>query len=147
MKLRSIIAAVYAVFLTYSFSSLFFGQSGAAALEKISYRNKLLSANLADLEEQHQKLESHLSTLMTDPESVAVGVRRLGLVADGEYLVVMNPSKKIWEETNAGKVLQLDDLKRQDSGFLWIFCLTVGVIVFLVSLAVGRGQNAGYQKR
>ncbi len=146
MKTRPALIALYAAFITYSLLTLFLGQSGVAALERIHSRHRLLSANMADLDEKHRRLKAHLSGLMTDPEAVAAGARSLGLVSKGEYIVILDSSRYCCDEKDAGEVLQLQDIQKADSGILGVVSLTAGAVVFLIMLAAGKERNA-YSKR
>ncbi len=142
MKFRYVASGLYAVFLTYSLFALFFGTSGMAAQEKLRSRQKLLSANLSDLTEKQERLSSMLSSLKSSPESVTVGARSLGLVREGDYLVLIHSGEEQWKEPDTGEVLQLNAIPTSDNRFLRILSLLAGLVVFVIAFAAGKGGNA-----
>ncbi len=113
-----------------------------AAQAKLSSRQKLLSANLADLTEKQERLSTVLSSLKSNPESVTVGARSLGLVREGDYLVLIHSGEELWNEPDTGEVLQLNDLQTSDNRLLRVLSLLAGLVVFVIAFAAGKGGNA-----
>lgn len=142
MKLTVVLAAVYATFLSFSLLSLFFGDTGVAALEKLRLRNNTLETNLADLQSKQADLADTLESLRSNPESVVIAARSLGMYRNGDNVVYFKNLKPVHSLPDAGQVLYLNPVRRTGDGVLRVFSIAAGVIVMLMSFVIHKVGNA-----
>jgi len=136
------LAALYVFFLTFSLLSLFFGETGVTALDKIRVRNHLLSGNLTVLDSKQEDLLARLSALRSDPESIVVGARALGLYRSGDNVVQFRNMKSVHDLPDAGGVLHLLPLVQTDENLLRVFATAAGGIFLLFSLIIWKLKDA-----
>jgi len=142
MKRSVFLAALYVFFLTFSLLSLFFGETGVTALDKIRARNQLLSGNLSVLDSKQEDLLSRLTALRSDPESIVVEARALGLYRGSDQVVQFRNMESIHDLPDAGGVLHLLPMARTDESLLRVFATASAVIFLLFSLIVWKLKDA-----
>ena len=142
MKRSAFLAALYISFLTFSLLTLFFGKTGVTALDKIRNRNQSLSGNMADLDLKHSDLTAKLDALRSDPESIVIEARALGLYRAGEKVVRFRNLDPIHHLPDAGQVLHLVPLQRTDESLLRVFAIATGIVVLLLSLIIWKVRDA-----
>jgi len=146
MKLSVFLVALYVFFLTFSLLSLFFGETGVTALDRIRIRNQSLAANLAVLDSKHRELAGRLTSLRSDSESIVVGARALGLYREYDKVVQfrnMNPGHSL---PDAGRVLHPVPLQRTDESLLRVFSIAAGIIFLLFTLIIWKLRDAAQAK-
>lgn len=146
MNLRSVFLAIYVSFLSFSMLSLFFGATGIASMEKLNDRSRAVGANLRHLESRQEDLKTTLSRLRSDPEAVTVEARSLGLYRPGENVAYLSGPDEVRERYDAGSVLRLDPIQRNEETFLRVSALAAGILVILVSLVSWRIRDAHSQR-
>lgn len=142
MKLSSFLAALYISFLTFSLLALFFGETGVTSLDRLRIRNGALSSNLDDLVNKQGDLAARLESLRSDPESIVIEARALGLYRRGDQVVQFRNLETRRALPNAGQVLNLLPLPRTDENLLRVISLVAGIIVMLSSLIFWRVRDA-----
>ena len=142
MKPTVFLAALYVFFLTFSLLSLFFGETGVTALDKVRIRNQLLSENLSLLDSRQQALISKLSSLRSDPESIVVDARALGLYREGDKVVEFRNLRSVHLLPDAGSVLHLSPLPHADEGLLRLIAASTSLIFLLFSLILWKLRDA-----
>ncbi len=147
MKPRSAILALYACFLTFSLLSIFFGATGISSVEKLNDRKRAVSANLEKLDERQEDLKTILSDLRSNPEAVMVEARSLGLFRPEDNVAYMNGPEQMKIRYDAGSVLRLQPLEKEEESFLRIASLAVGILALLVSLVSRRSRSAATERR
>lgn len=147
MKLSAFLAALYVSFLTFSLLSLFFGETGVTSLDRIRIRNLSLSANLDDLENKQADLTARLEALRSDPESIIIEARALGLYRRGDRVVQFRNLKTRYNLPNAGQVMHLSPLERNDESLLRVFALISGIILLLMAVIFWKLRDAGKTRR
>lgn len=142
MKRSVFLAAFYVSFLTFSLLSLFFGETGVTALDKIRKRNQSLSVNMADLSRKQTVLTAKLDALRSDPESIVIEARSLGLYQIGDKVVRFRNLDPIYTLPDAGQVLHLVPLQRVDESLLRVFAIATGIVILLLSLIIWKVRDA-----
>jgi len=142
MKRSVFLAALYVFFLTFSLLSLFFGETGVTALDKIRVRNQLLSGNLTVLDSKQEDLLARLTALRSDPESIVVGARALGLYRSNDKVVQFRNMESVHDLPDAGGVLHLLPLVQTDESLLRVFAMASGIIFLLFSLIIWKLKDA-----
>ena len=142
MKRSVFLVALYVFFLTFSLLSLFFGETGVTALDKIRVRNQLLSGNLAVLDSKKEDLVAKLTALRSDPESIVVGARALGLYRADDKVVQFRNMNYSHLLPDAGGILHLSPLPQTDESLLRIFAIAAGIIFMLFSLIIWKLRDA-----
>lgn len=142
MKLSSFLAALYISFLTFSLLALFFGETGVTSLDRLRIRNGALTSNLDDLVNKQGDLAARLESLRSDPESIVIEARALGLYRRGDQVVQFRNLETRRALPNAGQVLNLLPLPRTDENLLRVISLVAGIIVMLSSLIFWRVRDA-----
>ena len=138
MKPTVFLAALYVFFLTFSLLSLFFGETGVTALDKVRIRNQLLSENLSLLDSKQKALVSKLSSLRSDPESIVVGARALGLYREEDKVIEFRNLRSVHLLPDAGSVLHLSPMQHTDESLLRIIAGSSSVLFLLFSLILWK---------
>jgi len=146
MKHSIFLITLYIFFLTFSLLSLFFGKTGITSLEKIRTRNQLLSGNLSLLDSKQENLRAKLADLRSNPESIVIGARALGLYKTDERVVHFRNLNPIHSLPDAGGVLYLFPLHQTDESLLRFFSAASGFIFFLASSVIWKLRNAVQKK-
>jgi len=131
MKPTVLIVPLYAMFMTFSILSLFFGQTGVVALERLEDRNRTLARNLDDLEIKHNDLMARFSTLRSDPEALVIESRSIGLYRNSDYIVRFNRIDSSPLIPDAGGVLNLSPVRKYDETILRVVSAGVGLIALI----------------
>lgn len=142
MKRSAFLAALYVSFLTFSLLSLFFGETGVTALDRIRIRTRYLSENLADLEIKQSGLTSKLDSLRSDPDSIVIEARALGLYRNDDNVVRFNNLNPVRPLPDAGQVLHLVPMQRAEEGLLRVFAIASGIVVILLYLIIWKVRDA-----
>lgn len=121
--------------------ALFFGETGVTSLDRLSIRNRALSSNLDDLVNKQGDLTARLESLRSDPESIVIEARALGLYRRGDRVVQFRNLETRRTLPNAGRVLDLLPLPRTDENLLRVISLVAGIIVLLSSLIFWRVRD------
>ncbi len=114
-------------------------------MEKLNDRKRTIEANLENLDSRKEDLTDILTALRSDPDAVMVEARSLGLYRTGENVVYMAASPQTPIRYDAGSVLLLNPIKRNDETFLRIISLAVCLLAILVSLVSWRIKDANTQ--
>ena len=146
MKRSVFLFALYVSFLTFSLLTLFFGETGVTSLDKLRIRNQSLSGNMADLEDKQSDLTARLDSLRSDPESIVVEARALGLYRKEDKVVRFRNLNPIHPLPDAGQVLHLVRLQPADESLLRVFSLASGTVVLLLSLIMWKVRDAAQSR-
>lgn len=146
MKLSAFLAALYISFLTFSLLALFIGETGVTSLDRLSIRNRALSSNLDDLVTKQGDLTARLDSLRSDPESIVIEARALGLYRSGDRVVEFRNIETQRTLPNAGQVLDLLPLPRTDENLFRVISLVAGIIVLLSTLVFWRVRDAAEKR-
>ncbi len=142
MKRSVFLAAFYVSFLTFSLLTLFFGETGVTALDKIRNRNQSLSVNMAELSLKQTVLTAELDALRSNPESIVIEARALGLYRVGDKVVRFRNLYPTHTLPDAGQVLHLVPLQRVDESLLRVFAIATGMVILLLSLILWKVRDA-----
>ena len=142
MKPSVFIVAIYIFFLTFSLLSLFFGETGVTALDRIRNRNHLLSGNIDLLDMKQGNLVASLTMLRSDPDSIVVEARALGLYRKNERVIQFRNLNPVHSLPDAGKVLHLSPVSQTDESLLRIIAASSGIIFLLFSLLLWKLRDA-----
>lgn len=141
VKHLAIVGACYAAFLTNAFLSLFFGAAGLTMTASNRTRTELLLKNVENLEKKQLQLIAKLEALRSDPESVIIEARALGVYRHEEkviYLQNLEPSRTVLE---AGSVLYLEPLEPSNQKSRKIIAIAMGLLILILFLA---NRNSRY---
>jgi cell division protein FtsB len=96
-----------AAFVAASLGIFFLGDSGLSAYGSLSRYERSLAANVESLKRRNLELQAELDRLRTDPQSVRVLAREIGIYAPGDTVVrlVGRPPKP--ESYSVGDLLYL----------------------------------------
>jgi cell division protein FtsB len=142
MKRSAFLTALYVSFLSFSLLTLFFGKTGVTSLDKLRIRNLALSSNLSDLGAKQVNLTAKLDSLRSDPESIVIEARALGLYRVGDKVVRFRNLQSLHTLPDAGQVLHLLPLQRTDESLIRVFSLASGIIFLLLSLIIWKVKDA-----
>ncbi|MCG8453064.1 MAG: septum formation initiator family protein [Spirochaetales bacterium] len=142
MKQSALLAAAYALFLTSSVLSLFFGESGVAASQRLGEQLDALAGNLAVLEEQEVVLQGRLDSLKRNPEAVAVEARSLGLYRTGELVAMMGSHLTRSSLFDEGHVISTYTPPKRDDFVFRVISSGVGAIVLILALFARKVRHA-----
>jgi len=139
VKRLAIIGACYAVFLSNSLLSLFFGATELTVTT--SNRKQLLLENVDTLEKKRLQLTAKLEALRSDPESVIVEARALGFYRHGEEVIYLQNLKPSEITLEAGSALYLKPLESSNRESHKIIAIAVGLLTLFLFLA---NRNSRY---
>ena len=134
-------SSIYAFFLTYSLSMLLFGGTGITSLGRLVERNRLLEANLGDLDHKKNELIDRLAALRSDPQAIAIEARSMGLYRNEERAVLFGNLEQSNALPDAGRVLALAPIPEGREDLFRIFSVVVGVIVLLFGLIAWKVRD------
>jgi hypothetical protein len=141
MKRSVVAAAFYAAFITYSLLTLFLGETGVVALNRLEESNGHLEVNMTDLEERGAELSSRLESLMRNPEAIVVEARSLGLYRQDDSVVVFRNLESRRRITDAGRVLRMASAPSVDENVFLILAAAAGIATLFVALALRRSDH------
>ena len=147
MKRTAILTAAYASFLVFSLMTLFFGETGVIALNRLQDRNSHLEGNIADLERRREELSARLGALRSDPEAIVVAARSLGLYREGDEVVVFRRSEVHRSVPAAGRVLRMVPAPSVDENLFRVLAAAAGALALLIAFAARRSSHARSPQR
>ena len=142
MKRTAYLTAAYLAFVTLSLLTVFFGKTGVGALQRLAAERAAQSENLQGLESTYRDLTQRLGDLRTNPQSIIVEARGLGLVKPGERMIHFNGTEASEALPDPGRVLRAGKATGADEGLFRLLAFIVGVTVVLAALIGGRARGS-----
>lgn len=87
MRASSLVFALLTAWAAYLVLELLFGVYGFVAFEKLEEFHRTAKADLHAIQEQQQELERTVQSLTSDPETIVLEARDIGLISPNEVVL------------------------------------------------------------
>jgi len=138
----ALLIALYVNFLTFSLLSVFFGGTGATSFDKLRQHNLTLEANISELESKQLNLSSTLGSLRSNPESIIIEARSLGLYRKGDGVIYFKNFEPVYAVPETDQRFYPRALRQADENILRLFSMAAAVVAFLIFLTVWKARDA-----
>lgn len=133
MKKR-LIFSFFVFLICYSLSIFIWGQSGLLALHELRTVKTEVEKNIKDIKEINTILNIRLSSLQTDPDTIKLQARRIGLLEKNESLLYVNGWNLNTSSYYPGVPLKDYTPRSFNRDILFLLSLFVALSIFLLSL-------------
>ena len=142
MKQLLVPAALYGAFLSYSLCVFVFDKGGIDSFKHLEDKTQMLTMNLNVLEEKNAELTRLLELLRSDPATMAIAARNMGLYEEGQ-LVMQLPGKR-WNQAlpDAGKVLFMPPGEAIDRGPFRLISIATGLLFLITGFIIYKANYA-----
>ncbi|OQX28579.1 MAG: hypothetical protein B0D92_08200 [Spirochaeta sp. LUC14_002_19_P3] len=141
---RIILLSLYIIFFIYSTAMILFGKTGVYASARLNSRIQLLAENMEEMEVRESKLTQILNTLRFDPVAVRIEARGMGLYSPEEQVIYLNNSGYTRTLPDIGRIIALEPLKEESSGYYRILGFIIGLLSLTLGLIIVKVKNASY---
>jgi len=138
----ALLVALYVNFLSFSLLSLFFGGTGATSFEKLREHNLRLEANISELESKQVDLNNMLGSLRSNPESIIIEARSLGLYRKEDGVIYLRNFEPVHRIPETDQKFYPRSLRQADEGILRVFSMAAAIVALLLSLVARKAQGA-----
>jgi len=142
MKQSVFLLPIYIIFLFSSLLNLFLGQNGIISLENINNQNTSLEENIKNLEAKQTVLRNRFELFKSNPESIIIEARGLGLYRRNDNVMYLNRNYSETEVPDAGKVLYIHNFEKINRNFIRIISFIIGFLSLILSLIIRKINNA-----
>lgn len=134
--------AIYVFFITSSILTIFFGNTGVSALRQLNQKNTLLSDNMTDLQSKKMELTRMLRALRTDPESLEIEARKMGLYEENTKVLLFQNMDNFQPLPEAGRVLFVDSSFNISMEFFRVLSALFALSTFIAGLIAWKIRGA-----
>ena len=140
MKQLLLPLVIYGVFLTYSLCTLLFAPGGTGTFTQLKEKSQILYNNLDSLKAKNADLLRLLQLLRSDPTTMAIAARSMGLYGKGQQVMQLPGNRWDIALPNAGKVLFLPPDESIDHNSFRIISIIAGILVLLTGLTIQKSK-------
>ena len=141
MKQSVFLLPIYIIFLFSSLLNLFLGQNGVISLENINNQNTDLEENIKNLESKQTLLRNRFELFKSNPESIIIEARGLGLYRRNDNVMYLNRKYGTAELPDAGKVLYIHNFEKINRNFIRVISLIIGFLTLILSVIIRKIKN------
>lgn len=138
--------SLYWMFFTYALSMLFFGQTGVYSFSRLNKQLDLLVRNMEHLDDIKTELRQKMDFLRSDPVSMKIEARDMGLYEPGQTVLSFHNMKQGRVLPDAGNVLSVQNTRVVSRQNFRIFSLCIGIACFLFGFILIKVRNVSYSQ-
>ncbi len=137
--------SVYITFMLYMTLMLLFGPTGTMAVRELDSYKARLESNIEQLEGINSELNSQLSRLMSDRETIAVLARELGYYGTGEGAINIPGYQARKNSYVVGSIVYSAESERGSQDYIRLSSLAIGILTFVSSGILRRKSHVPLQ--
>ena len=134
MKLSVVLLSLYIFFLASSLFTIVFGITGVASHKRLMDRTDVLLRNMEDLQNKKIELTRKIRSLRSDPLSLEIEARRIGLYKPGTDVLLLHDMEYSQPLPESGRVMFADNSRGDNRNFFRVLSMMFAVVVFLAGL-------------
>lgn len=147
MKRVIVLLSLYLIFLTYSLSMLFFGETGVYAFSALSSRIQKISENMRTLDMKEAELTQAIDSLRSDSAAMKIEARGMGLYEPRQQVVYFRDLEYSQTLPDAGQMLLFEPIQKNEQGFFRVLSLAVGAVFLLFGFIFLKVRDVSHSGR